>query len=42
MLEFGQDRIHKSLEEWFDDRQIQKKYPSISDYVWSLIHGSDV
>ena len=40
MLEFGQDKIHKSLEEWYDSKPLQKKWPSIGDYVWSLIYDS--
>ena len=40
MLEFGQENIHKSLDEWYDSQQLQKEWPSIGDYVWSIIRGS--
>ncbi len=38
MLDMGQDKIHQSLEEWFDSQEFQEKYPYINDYIYSFIN----
>ena len=37
MLEIGQNTIHESLEEWFDSKELMKKYPNFRDYLDTLL-----
>ena len=37
MLELGQPMIHEKLEEWYDSKALQKKYPYFRDFLDTFI-----